>query len=150
MRVMALGHVVLKVSNLERSLAFYAGVLGMTVVARRTIRARPMAFFSVTGNHHDLALAEVGAGATAAPEEGLGLAHLALKVGESLDDLRAARAQLQAHGVVIDRTVNHRVAQSLYVRDPDGHGIELYVDADASIWRDDPASVAHSEPFHLT
>lgn len=150
MRVLALGHVVLKVSSIERSVAFYADVLGMPVVARTIIRDMPMVFFSFTGNHHDLALAEVGADARAAGENDLGMAHFALKVGENLDDLRAARASLQAKGIGIDRTVDHHVAQSLYIRDPDGHRIELYVDADPRLWREDPSTVAYSEPFHLS
>lgn len=150
MRVLALGHVVLKVSDLDRAVAFYQGVLGLPVVARKVIGERPMVFFSFTGNHHDLALAEVGPQAPAPAEQGTGLAHVAFKVGANLDDLRAARSHLQAHGVAIDRTIDHRVAQSLYIRDPDGHRIELYVDAEARLWREDPAAVAHSEPLQLT
>lgn len=150
MRVQALGHAVLKVRNLERALTFYAGVLGMPVVARATFGGRPMAFFSVSGNHHDLALAEVGEGAPLPGDDAVGLAHIALKVGDSLDDLRAARARLRTQGIEIDRTIDHRVAQSLYIRDPDGNRLELYVDADSRLWRDDPSTVAHSEPFDLS
>lgn len=150
MRILALGHVVLKVRDLQRAVAFYEGVLGMPVVARKVIRDMPMVFFSFTGNHHDLALAEVGREAAIPPEQSTGLAHLALKVGDNLDDLRAARARVLARGVVIDRTIDHRVSQSLYISDPDGNRIELYVDADARLWREDPSSVAHSEPFQLT
>ncbi len=149
MRVLALGHVVLKVRNLERSLAFFSGVLGLPLVARTLIRDTPMAFFSITGNHHDFALMEIGASAPCALEGTPGLAHVALKVGNALDDLRAARTHLQTQGVAIDRTVDHKVAQSLYIRDPDDNWIELYVDADPRIWHDDPSRVAHSEPFVL-
>jgi catechol 2,3-dioxygenase len=149
MRVQALGHVVLKVRNLDRSLAFFHGVLGLPVVARTLIRDTPMVFFSIAGNHHDIALMELGSDAPGAREGTPGLAHVALKVGDSMDELRAARRHLQANGVAIDRTVNHIVAQSLYINDPDGNRIELYVDADPRIWRENPSSVAHSEPLEL-
>lgn len=149
MRVLSLGHVVLKVRNLERAAAFYSGVLGMTAVAQGTFGGRRMIFYSFTGNHHDLALAEVGSQAPLSADDATGLAHAAFKVGDTLDELRAVRAHLQSHQVNIDRTVDHRVAHSLYIRDPDEHRIELYVDGDPALWREDPATVAHSEPFVL-
>jgi catechol 2,3-dioxygenase len=109
-----------------------------------------MAFFSATGeNHHDLAVLEVGEGASAPDPAGVGLYHVALRLGSGLDVLRAAKAQLEARGVTIDRVTDHRVSQSLYLRDPDGNGLELFVDADPAIWRDDPAAVAHVEPLAL-
>jgi catechol 2,3-dioxygenase len=149
MKVLALGHVVLKVRSLERSLPFFRDVLGLPLVARAVIRDYPMAFFSIAGNHHDLALLEVGTQAPTAPDEAPGLAHVALRIGDTLDQLREARTWLESNGVAIDRTVDHHVAQSVYVSDPDGNRIELYVDADPRIWRDDPSSVAHSEPLAL-
>lgn len=149
MNVLSLGHLVLNVRDLERAVRFYEGVLGLRLVARAEIRNAAMAFFSISGNHHDLALREVGRAAPVAPADAPGLAHFALKIGDDLEALRAARAHLQAHGVAIDRTVDHKVSQSHYVRDPDGNMVELYVDADPAIWRTDPASVAHSVPFDL-
>jgi catechol 2,3-dioxygenase len=149
MKVLALGHVVLKVRSLERSLPFFRDVLGLPLVARAVIRDYPMAFFSIAGNHHDLALIEMGTQAPTAPDEAPGLAHVALRIGDTLDQLREARTWLESNGVAIDRTVDHHVAQSVYVSDPDGNRIELYVDADPRIWRDDPSSVAHSEPLAL-
>jgi catechol 2,3-dioxygenase len=149
MRIMALGHVVLKVRSLERSVPFCSDVLGLKLVARATIAEQPMAFFSIAGNHHDLALVETSPEAPAAPEAAPGLAHLALKIGDSLHDLRAAQIWLEAKGIHIERTVDHRVAQSLYILDPDGNRIELYVDGDPRIWREDPSAVAHSVPFAL-
>lgn len=149
MRVHALGHVVLKVRELDRSLAFFNGVLGLPVVARAMIRNRPMAFFSIAGNHHDLALMEMGGDAPSSPERSPGLAHVAFKIGNGLDELRAARSHLQENGVAIDATVDHTVSQSLYIRDPDGNWIELYVDDDPNIWHQDPSTVAHSEPLQL-
>lgn len=116
MRVQKLGHAVLKVRSLEVSVPFYRDVLGLTEVARY---GSQMAFFSCGDNHHDLALLEIGAQAAPPLDRQVGLYHLAFKVGDSLDELRACRDHLAAHGVAVDGQ------------------------ADPAIWRDDPAAVAH-------
>jgi catechol 2,3-dioxygenase len=102
-----------------------------------------MAFFSCGDNHHDLALLEVGAQAEPPMDNQVGLYHLAFKVGDSLDQLRAFRDHLAAHGVALAGQADHRVSQALYCHDPDGILIEVYVDADPAIWKDDPGAVAH-------
>ena len=79
----------------------------------------------------------------------VGLYHLAFKVGDSLDELRAVKAELEASGVAILGMSDHRVSQSLYILDPDGIELELYVDADPALWRDDPAAVAYIGPLNL-
>jgi catechol 2,3-dioxygenase len=71
----------------------------------------------------------------------LGLYHIGIKVGDSLDELRAAKRELEAAGVPIEGMSDHRVSQSLYPRDPDGNEVEVYVDADEAIWKKDPAAV---------
>lgn len=149
MQIQALGHVVLKVRDLERSIAFYTGVLGLPVVAREVIQGFPIAFFAFTGNHHDLALMQTRPDAAAAPDDAPGLAHVAFRIGNDLEALRAAHAHLRRLGVTVDRIADHHVSQSLYLRDPDDNWIELYVDADPRIWRDDPTQVAHSDALEL-
>ena len=147
LRVRALGHVVLRVRELEASLAFYRDLLGMTEVARYR---GAMVFLTLgTGNHHDLALQQLGSSAPDADAGAVGLYHLAFKVGDSLDELRAWVAKLQAAGVTILGASDHRVSQSLYIVDPDGIEIELYVDADPAVWRDNPAAVANILPLRL-
>lgn len=145
------GHVVLKVRELERSVTFYRDVIGLKEVARLEGVARlgRMVFFSQGQNHHDLALMEVGAAAPMPERGSIGLYHVAFKIGDGLDDLHAAKTHLEANGVQILALRDHRVSQSIYLNDPDGNGLELYVDADPAIWRDDPRSVASTEPLKL-
>jgi catechol 2,3-dioxygenase len=146
-QIQRVGHVVLKVRSLERSVPFYRDALGLREVARMDDR---MVFFSATGeNHHDVALLEVGEGAARPPREAVGLYHVALKIGDSLDQLRAAKAHLEAQGVKIAAISDHRVSQSIYLSDPDGNGLELFVDADPVIWRREPGAVANVAPLRL-
>jgi len=145
-QIQRVGHVVLKVRSLAKSVPFYRDVLGLTEVARL---GGTMVFFSATGeNHHDLALLEIGVEAPAGDHRAVGLYHVALKIGDDLGALRAAKAHLARHGLPI-KISNHKVSQSIYVNDPDGNGLELFVDADPAIWRTDPAAVAHVEPLEL-
>lgn len=146
-QVRRVGHVVLKVRDLERSATFYRDVIGLTEVARLGDR---MAFFTATGdNHHDLALLEVGPQAPLPRAGEVGLYHVALQIGNRLEDLKAAKAHLEAHGARIVGVMDHRVSRSIYLNDPDGNGLELYVDAEPAVWRADPTSVAHAEPMEL-
>jgi catechol 2,3-dioxygenase len=140
MRVRKLGHAVLKVRSLAVSVPFYRDVLGLTQVARYGTQ---MAFFSCGENHHDLALLEIGPQAASPASSQVGLYHLAFKIGDSLDELRAFRDHLAKHGVALAGQADHRVSQALYCHDPDGILIEVYVDADPALWRDDPGAVAH-------
>jgi catechol 2,3-dioxygenase len=146
-RVQRIGHVVINVSSLNKALPFYRDVLGLREVGRLFGN---MVFFSATGkNHHDLALQEVGTGAERPKEPSIGLCHFAMKIGDRLEDLRAAKAQLEKVGVAIKRVENHRVAQSIYLSDPDGNEVELYVDDDPAIWAREPSAVATVEPLAL-
>lgn len=147
-RIRNVGHVVLKVRDIERSARFYRDVLGLKEVARANF-GRPMAFFSTGDNHHDVAVLEVGPEAPLPPAGSVGLYHVALRIGTTLDELRAAQAHLEAHGYTKLRLTDHRVSQSIYLDDPDGNGVELYVDGDPVIWREDPSRVASVGPLTL-
>ena len=100
------------------------------------------------GNHHDFALVEVGPDGPDAPADSPGLFHVAFKVGDSLDQLRGVKADLESAGVAIDMTADHTVSQSIYVHDPDGNGIELYIDS-SDVWRTDPQVVATIAPLSI-
>jgi catechol 2,3-dioxygenase len=145
MKIKSLGHVVLHVSSCERAEKFYNGVLGLAVCARLRDKGAPkMTFFSL-GNHHDFAVMEVGEGRVNSATSGL--AHVAFNVGTTDDELRAARDKLAAAGIA-SVPIDHEVSHSLYFSDPDGNGIELYVDASDS-WRRDPQRVAQIKPLAL-
>jgi catechol 2,3-dioxygenase len=143
--VAKVGHIVLRVSDLDRALEFYSGVLGLHEVARRDFGEGPMVFLSSGSSHHDIALVEAGTVA-----HGDNLHHFALKVGDSLDELAEVRHILAANHVPVHMALDHHVSQGLYVSDHDGNLIELYVDADQRLWRDDPTAVANSDPLTLS
>ena len=148
MQIHELGHVVLYVGSLERSRHFYRDVLGF-----REIEApmRSAAVFSSGRTHHELLLLEVGADASPIPAgRRLGMYHLGLKIGTHDDELRDALAVLRAEWVTVVGTSDHTVTHSLYILDPDGNEIELYIDVQPEVWRDEPAAVlAPTRALHL-
>lgn len=146
MKVQALGHVVLKVTDLQRAEQFYAGVLGMPVCARFDDQDMKMTFFTL-GNHHDLAVMQVSGTEPAAGGQSVGLHHVAFCIGTTLAELSAARDQLRAAGLEPD-PVDHDVTKSLYFHDPDGNQVELYVDVSDG-WRTEPQRVATLAPLAL-
>ena len=139
MRAHYLGHVVFYVKDLERSLSFYRDLLGFKEVGR--IFNGAAAALSSGRTHHELLLIQVGDAPGPTQGHRRGLYHIGIKVGDSLDELRAAKKELEQAAVTIDGMSDHTVSQSLYLRDPDGNEIELYVDADESVWKNDPAAV---------
>jgi catechol 2,3-dioxygenase len=144
------GHVVLRVRDLSKSLPFYCDGLGFTHVTTRDFGEGNFAFLTLGhGNHHDLGLLEVGPDASAPDKRGVGMYHVQLKVGDDLAQLRAAKAACEAAGINVHDPMDHTVCQSIYVTDPDGNEIEISVDADPKIWRDDPAAVSGAAPLVL-
>jgi len=138
MQIRELGHVVLQVTDLDRSLKFYRDTLGLPVVSLGSPRGRRMAFFSLGKKHHDLALLELGPGAGPNDHSRAGVFHVALKVGDDIEALREAKARIVAANVPIVRTTEHVTTLSLYVSDPDGITVELYVDTDPATWKNHP------------
>ena len=139
MKAHYLGHVVFYVRDLERSLAFYRDLVGFQEVGR-TFGGQAAALTSGR-THHELLLIEVGEAPPAPAGRHLGLYHVGIKIGDSLEELRKAKAELEQAGVVITGMSDHTVSQSLHLADPDGNEVELYVDADPAVWQRDPAAV---------
>ena len=146
MRVQSLGHVVLKVRDLNRSVPFYRDILGLKEVAKA---GEKMVFFSFVDNHHDVALVETDQEALRAEENSPGLHHVAFKVGDSLDELQEAKNWLISKGIEPYQTRDHVATQSVYFHDPDGNQIEIFVEADPSVWHQNPNLVATSNPLDL-
>lgn len=139
MKAHYLGHVVFYVRDLERSLRFYRDLLGFREVGR--IFNGAAAALTSGRTHHELLLIQVGDAPGPPPGPRRGLYHIGIKVGDSLEELRAAKRELEAAGFAIEGMSDHTVSQSLYLRDPDGNEVEIYVDADASLWNRDPGAV---------
>ena len=145
-RISRVGHVVLRVRDVEQSLAFYTDELGLREVGRGEFGEGLMVFLSTGDNHHDIALVQGVPTAAGGP---IGLHHFAFKVGDSFDELVAAKTYLDAQGVVVHAAFDFRVSKALIVSDPDDNTIELYVDVHPEEWRTDPSAVASAAPLHL-
>lgn len=140
MTVHELGHIVLYVRDLERSRRFYGDTLGWKEIP--SPEAMPAAAFSSGRTHHELLLIEVGPRAAPIPEgRRLGMYHFGLKVGTTDDELKAMLARLKENGVEIVGATDHGVTHSLYIKDPDGNEIELYIDVQPEVWREDPEAM---------
>ena len=152
MRVHELGHLVLYVRDLDRSRHFYREVLGWDEVRGDVPLPVPAAAFSSGRTHHELLLIEVGPSAAPMPPgRRVGMYHFGLKVGESDEELREVVRHLDRHGVPVLGASDHTVTHSLYIADPDGHEIELYVDVlPRDQWLADPSLVfAPIRPLRL-
>jgi len=139
MKAHYLGHVVFYVKDLERSLGFYRDLLGFKEVGR--IFNGAAAALTSGRTHHELLLIQVGDAPGPSSGRRRGLYHIGIKIGDSLDELRQAKRELEQAGILIDGMSDHTVSQSLYLKDPDGNEVELYIDADESLWKNDPAAV---------
>ncbi len=150
MQVKELGHVVLFVRDLEKSVHFYRDILGFKPIELEG-GMRGAAVFSSGRTHHEMLLIEVGPDAPLPPKgRRAGLYHIGLKIGDSIEELRTAKAELEAAGVRIVGMSDHHVSKSLYLLDPDGNEIEVFVDEDPSLWLNDPTAVlAPTKPLYL-
>src|SRR5580765_5580895 len=126
-----IGHVHLTVSNLERALAFYRDALGFEVTQQA---GSSVAFLSAGGYHHHIGLNTwAGEGAAGPPAGRTGLYHLAILYPNRRELARAFK-RLFDHGVPIEGASDHGVSEAIYLRDPDGNGIELYHDRPRDEW----------------
>jgi catechol 2,3-dioxygenase len=130
-----IGHIHLTVSDLDRALAFYRDVLGFEVT---TTYGQDAAFLSAGGYHHHIGLNTwAGRGAPAPTPGTTGLYHFAILFPDRKALARALRRVLDA-GVPLEGAADHGVSEAIYLRDPDGNGIELYRDRPESEWPKGP------------
>ena len=135
-----IGHVHLKVADLERSLAFYSGVLGFEVQRRR---GDEVAFISAGGYHHHIALNTwESKGGSPPPRGTTGLFHLAIRYPNRRSLADALERVLEA-GITLTGASDHGVSEAIYMRDPDGNGVELYCDRVGRRWDDRPQNDGH-------
>jgi len=139
MKARFVGPIVFYVRNLEWSLMFYRDLLGFKEISR-IFDGKAVALTS-GHTHQELLLIDVGAAPSAPSGWGAGLYHLRIKIGDSLDEFRAAKKELEETRLSIIGMSDHTKIQSLYLDDPDGNEVELYVDVDPTIRKNDPAAV---------
>ncbi len=135
-----IGHVHLKVADIDRALEFYCGVLGFTLMQRFGPGA---AFVSAGGYHHHIGLNTwESAGGSPPPQGTTGLYHLAILYPTRADLGRALKGLIR-HKVPLDGAADHGVSEALYLRDPDENGVELYWDRPKELWpRDADGGIA--------
>jgi len=126
-----IGHVHLKVADLERALAFYCGTLGFTLTQRY---GRQAAFISAGGYHHHIGLNTWEShGGSPPPRGSTGLFHLAI-LYPTRSALADALRRVTTAGIALDGASDHGVSEALYLRDPDENGVELYCDRPEAEW----------------
>src|SRR5579862_8467198 len=142
-----IGHVHLKVSDLDRSLGFYRDVLGFELQQRYGDQA---AFISAGGYHHHIGLNTwESAGAGPPPRGTTGLYHVAIRYPDRRT-LADAVSRVISAGIPLDGASDHGVSEAIYLRDPDGNGVELYRDRPVDEWpRDDDGVAMVSAPLDV-
>jgi catechol 2,3-dioxygenase len=143
-----IGHVHLKVSDLDRAVGFYRDALGFEETTRMGDQA---AFLSAGGYHHHIGLNTwESMGGSPPPPGSTGLYHVAIRYPTRAALAKALKRLVDA-GVPLSGAADHGVSEAIYLQDPDGNGIELYRDRPREEWKTDPDGnlVMVSEPFDL-
>ena len=131
MGILRVGHVVIKMRDMEKAKAFYQGVLGMKIgnESERGI------FFRFNDYQHDIAVFKTAADADLPKADQVGLVHIAL-VTDSVQTVRAMYERCKEMGVEIVGTNDHAITKSLYIKDPEGNTIEIYAEVPEYNWRE--------------
>jgi len=144
-----IGHVHLKVSNIQRALDFYCGLLGFELI---TTYGDQAAFISAGGYHHHIGLnIWYSKDAPPAEREGVGLFHTAI-LYPTRKDLAAIYQRLKNNAYHLTGASDHGVSEALYLDDPDGNGVELYWDRPRELWPKQPDGSIdmYTKPLNLT
>ena len=130
-----LGHVVFYVRDLPTSVKFYTDIVGLDL--KGFIFDNRAALLSGGSTHHELLLIQIGSADGPLQGKRIGLYHVGWKVGDSLATLKARYEKLRAIDYPVDGLSDHTISQSIYLRDPDGNELELYVDDPDYDWKND-------------
>lgn len=132
MPIERVGHVVLKMRDLDAAKGFYRDILGMKITDEREGFG---VFFRFQDYHHDIAVFKVDEDADAPQKNQVGLAHVAL-IADSFETLKEMYQRLKDHDVPIVRTVDHGITRSVYFQDPEGNELEIYCEVPEKPWQD--------------
>ncbi len=144
MPIERVGHVVLKMRDLDAAKRFYRDILGMKITDEREGFG---VFFRFQDYHHDIAVFKVDAAAEAPRPNQVGLAHVALVV-DSYDTLKSMYQHLKDHDVPIVRTVDHGITRSVYFKDPEGNELEIYCEVPEKPWQE-VDTIIKADPIDL-
>jgi catechol 2,3-dioxygenase len=144
MPIERVGHVVIKMRDLEAAKRFYRDILGMKITDEREGFG---VFFRFHDYHHDIAVFQVAEDAALPQKNQVGLAHIAL-VADSFATVKAMYQRLKEHNVPIVRTVDHGITKSVYFKDPEGNELEIYCEAPGVDWRE-VNTIIKADPINL-
>jgi catechol 2,3-dioxygenase len=144
MPIQRVGHVVIKMRDLDAAKRFYRDILGMKITDEREGFG---VFFRFDDYHHDIAVFKVDEDAAAPQKNQVGLAHIAL-VADSFDTVKTMYQRLKEHEVPIVRTVDHGITQSVYFKDPEGNELEIYCEVPEVDWHD-VDTIIKADPIDL-
>ena len=144
MPIQRVGHVVLKMRNLEDAKRFYNGVLGMKIADERKDMG---VFFRFDDYHHDIAVFKVDEDAAAPHRNQVGLAHVAM-IADSFETVQSMYKKLKDNGVKGIRTADHGVTKSVYFKDPEGNELEIYCEVPETRWQE-VDTIIKSEPLDI-
>ncbi|NKB57332.1 MAG: biphenyl-2,3-diol 1,2-dioxygenase [Alphaproteobacteria bacterium] len=144
MPIQRVGHVVLKMRDLDAAKRFYNGVLGMKIADEREDFG---VFFRFDDYHHDIAIFKVDEDAASPEQNQVGLAHVAL-VADGLDTVKAMYRRLKENDVQGIRTADHGVTKSVYFNDPEGNQLEIYCEVPEKPWQEID-TIIKSDPLDL-
>ena len=144
MPIERVGHVVIKMRDLEAAKRFYSDILGMKITDERDGFG---VFFLFHDYHHDIAVFKVAEDAAAPQKNQVGLAHIAL-VADSFDTVKAMYKRLKDHNVPIVRTVDHGITKSVYFQDPEGNELEIYCEVTEVKWQE-VETIIRADPIDL-
>jgi catechol 2,3-dioxygenase len=143
MGIQRVGHVVIKMRDLEKAKAFYQGVLGMKIGAE----SERGIFFRFGDYHHDIAVFKTSDDADLPKANQVGLVHVAL-VTDGVQTVKAMYERCREMGVEIVGSNDHAITKSLYIKDPEGNTIEIYAEVPEYNWREEGMGFI-SRPFDI-